>query len=68
MIFIKLKEDIKESCNYPLKNKNKNDNGPIQPIRTWIAENVWFISDSSTVKEVENLHKNKSGENKGEMS
>ena len=68
MEFIKFEENIQESSDNPLKYKNKDNNRPIQPVRTWIAENIRLVSNSSTIKEVENLHHYKYSENESEMS
>ena len=68
IVFVKFEENIKESSDNPLKNEDKDNDCPIQPVRTWIAQNIGFISDSSTIEEVEDLHHYKSGENKSEMS
>jgi hypothetical protein len=68
LILVKFEENVQESCNYPLKYKDKNNNGPIKPIRAWITQNIWLISDSSTIEEIENLHQYKGSKDKSEMS
>lgn len=68
MIFVKFEKDIEESCDNPLKDKDKNNNRPIKPIGAWITQNIGFISDSSAVEEIEDLHEDKSREDESEMS
>lgn len=68
MIFIKFEENVQESSNDPLKNKNKDNDCPIQPVWARVAENIWLVSDSSAIEKVKDLHHYKSGENESEMS
>jgi microcompartment protein CcmK/EutM len=68
VVFVHFEENIQEGGDDPLKEKNSDNDKPVEPVGAGIGQNVMFVSDSSAVEKVEDLHHDKRCKNEGEMA
>ena len=68
MVLVHFEEDIQKGSYDPLKDKDNDNNQPVKPIGAWVCQDVVFVSDSSAVEKVKNLHHDKGRENESEVA